>query len=615
MAARRQRPTASGRGAAAVGLVAHGVVVLGLARHARLVGGGGHVAVGGAAPARVERAVERARPRARRRRRRAAGPSAAAAPSAGALDRDAARARRARSSREALRRRRVVRRGAARRDGHVAVARRGRTAAGRAASRGCPRCAAHQTTAWCCARGSARRRPAAGPRRAARRRAACLWRLVVAARPARRRSCAAGVGVVVDDRVGLARRCSRLPQVRHVDDRELEPLAAVDGQHLHGLGVGLQPAAALLVARVAVGLGDPPAQPDGQRGRAELLGRAPPRAAAGRRGAGRSAAARRRRRRACAPAAARQRDTSPPARRCPASRSTRAQSCRRPWTSSHAVLGGAGHALGAPADERRQRGRARARGRGRALQRLQQPQPLARRLGGEHAARAVDHRGHAGRLQRVADPRGVAVGGARARRCRRGANAPRTSSVLARCRAATSCGHVARRAESLRMRAGARRDLDARVGRGARAAKRSGAPRQLAPARRSVAAAHAPVDDPLVPELRAAEQRVVGVDQRLVAAPVDVERGLRAGGRRPRRGRRRRRRRGRRRWPVSGRRSAPASRRSAPNAVLQDVPLDRVGVLELVDQHDAVAAAQAAPPRPGSRERVGAAASAGRRRS
>ena len=54
---------------------------------------------------------------------------------------------------------------------------------------------------------------------------------------------------------------ARLPQVRVVDDRELEALAAVDRQDLDRLGVGLQAAAAVLVARVLVGLGDAPAQP------------------------------------------------------------------------------------------------------------------------------------------------------------------------------------------------------------------------------------------------------------------------------------------------------------------------------------------------------------------
>ena len=47
----------------------------------------------------------------------------------------------------------------------------------------------------------------------------------------------------------VARDVARLPQVRAVDDRELEALAAVDRQHLHRLGVGLQAPAALLVAR------------------------------------------------------------------------------------------------------------------------------------------------------------------------------------------------------------------------------------------------------------------------------------------------------------------------------------------------------------------------------
>jgi len=94
-----------------------------------------------------------------------------------------------------------------------------------------------------------------------------------------------------------------------------------------------------------------------------------------------------------------------------------------------------------------------------------------------------------------------------------------------------------------------------------------------------------------VPELRAAEKRVVCVDQALVAAPVDRERGT----------------------PASGlgcgevcvdvgaaegvdrllgiadqdERDAPITER-APH----DVPLDRVCVLELVDQDDAVASPQ-----------------------
>ena len=78
--------------------------------------------------------------------------------------------------------------------------------------------------------------------------------------------------VVEEDRLALVADPGRLPQVGEVDDRELEPLAAVDREHLHGLGVGLQPAAALLVAGLLLGGGDPLAQPRGQRGRAEPLG-------------------------------------------------------------------------------------------------------------------------------------------------------------------------------------------------------------------------------------------------------------------------------------------------------------------------------------------------------
>ena len=100
------------------------------------------------------------------------------------------------------------------------------------------------------------------------------------------------------------------------------------------------------------------------------------------------------------------------------------------------------------------------------------------------------------------------------------------------------------------------------------------------------------VDDALVPELRAAEQRVVGVDEALVAAPVDLERRALVG-------------------PV-GRfevgvdvgaaegvdrllRVADEDERRAAVAegAAHDVPLDGVGVLELVDEHDAVALSQA----------------------
>ena len=101
----------------------------------------------------------------------------------------------------------------------------------------------------------------------------CDVRVERRARRARRRSCARrrwpGRGRT---RLLLAPDPGRLPQVGEVDDRELEALAAVDREHLHRLGVGLQPAAALLVAGLLLGGGDPLAQPAGQRGRAEPLG-------------------------------------------------------------------------------------------------------------------------------------------------------------------------------------------------------------------------------------------------------------------------------------------------------------------------------------------------------
>jgi hypothetical protein len=83
----------------------------------------------------------------------------------------------------------------------------------------------------------------------------------------------ARVGVVEEDRLLAARDVAGLPQVREVDDGELEPLAAVDRQDLHRLLVGVQAAAALLVARLVLRGGDPLAQPGGQRGRAHVLGR------------------------------------------------------------------------------------------------------------------------------------------------------------------------------------------------------------------------------------------------------------------------------------------------------------------------------------------------------
>ena len=102
---------------------------------------------------------------------------------------------------------------------------------------------------------------------------------------------------------------------------------------------------------------------------------------------------------------------------------------------------------------------------------------------------------------------------------------------------------------------------------------------------------HPLVGDAFVAEAGAAQQRVVGVDQALVAAPVDGQRGPGAG-------------------HLGGGQvgvdvGAPEGVDgllgvadedeggvAAAEAEAEDVPLDRVGVLELVDQHHPVAAPQ-----------------------
>ena len=58
---------------------------------------------------------------------------------------------------------------------------------------------------------------------------------------------APGLLVVEVDGLPLVREAPGVPQERAVDDRELEALAAVEGEHLHGVGVGVQAARALVV--------------------------------------------------------------------------------------------------------------------------------------------------------------------------------------------------------------------------------------------------------------------------------------------------------------------------------------------------------------------------------
>ena len=235
-------------------------------------------------------------------------------------------------------------------------------------------------------------------------------------------------GVVEGDGLlRVARDPRRLPEVRVVDDRELEPLAAVHGQHLHRLGVALQPPAALLVVVVGRRLEHALAQPRRQRGRAHLLGH--------RRGVEQLADVPEV---GHPPLAVDHREH---ARRQPLLQRDRLHQRRDALHAQHArpvmqppvhvlpgVVVGGRDLLGRPAEDRGQRGRAGARRVGGALDRLEQAQPLARGLGAEHAAGAVDDGGDVDRLQRVADAGGVAVRARPARRCGRGGSGPRRRS-------------------------------------------------------------------------------------------------------------------------------------------------------------------------------------------
>ena len=201
-----------------------------------------------------------------------------------------------------------------------------------------------------------------------------------------------------------------LPGERVVDDRELEALAAMDGQHLHRLGVGVEPQGAILVGAVAVGVGDPLPQPGRQRGDAELLlGRGDVQELADVSEVGQ-------------PALAAQPSEDPP--RDGLGRRDRVEQRRDAAAAEEAGpavqlrvqllpgrLVGGGHLLRAPAEEGGERGRPGAGGRDRALDRLEQPQPLLRGRGREDAAGAVDHGRDADALERVVHERGQLVRG------------------------------------------------------------------------------------------------------------------------------------------------------------------------------------------------------------
>ncbi len=408
--------------------------------------------------------------------------------------------------------------------------------------------------------------------------------------------------VVVDGRF-VGRDPARVPQVGAVDDRELQPLAAVDGHHLHRLGVGLQPAGPVLGVTVFAGLGDALAQPPGQRRHAQLLGRGlgvqeladvaqvgepalavdlrqhPPRQALGQ-GDG-----------------LQQRGHPPPAQHaCP------------PVQPGVELLpggvAGGGDLLRRPAQEHAERGGVRRRGRRRALEGLEQAQPLAGDGGGEDAAGAVDHRRHADGVEGIAHQGGVAVAG------------HQHGDVAGAQGDAPGLGPLLRALDDLGTGRHQPHHVAGQVG-GDVLAGRLGAevPLGCAPDMAVVAVhdahpqgrrlggaveagglvgrgcPHRAVGDALVPEAGAAEQGVVGVDQALVAAPVDAQGGPGPG--------------------LAGRLQVGVDVGAAEGvdgllgvadeheggvAVAEDpahdLPLDRVGVLELVDQGDLVALAQ-----------------------
>ena len=424
----------------------------------------------------------------------------------------------------------------------------------------------------------------------------------------------ARVGVVVGDRLALVADPRRVPHERRVDDRELEALAAVDGEHLDGLGVGLQAARALLVGRVGGGVGDAAAQPARQRGGAELLVHGdrvqelgdvaqvgqPPLAVDG----GQHPA----------------REPLPQRDRLEQGGDAAHAQHPRPLVQAlvhglPVVLGGGGDLRGRPAQERRQRDRGRARGRGGPLERLEEAQPFAGGLGPEHAAGAVDDGGDADVLERVAHECGLAVG-AHEDGDVPGADGDGLVALLDHRRARGQqadevVGEVAgdglARAPRLRVPLGGQAGPLAREDAHPQRRRHGGAGQALrAVARGGLDLA---VDDAGVAEPRAAEERVVGVEQALVAAPVRLQRRARAGGLGG----------GEVRVDVRAAEGIDgllgvADEHERPLAVAEgavdDRPLDGVGVLELVDEddleaaaqgrHDLVAARPAAASRPGA---------------
>ncbi len=222
------------------------------------------------------------------------------------------------------------------------------------------------------------------------------------------RALVVAVGVVEEDGLVALGDVAGLPQVGEVDDGELQTLAAVDGQDLDGLLVGLQAPAALLVAGLLPGGGDALAQPGGQRSGAHLLGRR-----GGVQQLGDVAQVGQRALPVHGAQDAFGQALGAGDRLAQGGHPALAQHARPAVQAAVEVLelvvAGGGHSLGGPAQEWRQRRRPGAGGGAGALDGLQQGQPGARGVGAQHAARPVDDGRDVDGLQRVADQRRVAM--------------------------------------------------------------------------------------------------------------------------------------------------------------------------------------------------------------
>ncbi len=276
-------------------------------------------------------------------------------------------------------------------------------------------------------------------------------------------------------------------------------------------------------------------------------------------------------------------------------------SCSSALSSSKPVSSSRASIAGRPADEAGQRRRARQSLPLRLLERAEQREPVVGRVGEEHAGGAGEHDRHPGRLERVADEARLLVAVdehgdvARSHRTRArcvvegGARGEQPGDV-----GGDVAGDVRTHRGHRRHRVPPRREglaLDDPQ------PERCGSPGEPAAGTRRRDRVY---DDPVVAERDTAHHVLERVEQRAVAAPVGAERGGAVG-------------------PLGGdevghdvgaaegvdRLLGVADEHHGPLAVegaLEDLPLHRVGVLELVDHHHGVPAADPGPRRrPGRR--------------